>query len=217
MHQHDHHRVQAAAAAVAAAANVMLLVLLQGDYKYEQTMLSKTSCKVHTLDCTYNGTSQDPRHTYHKWCVASAATAAARGPPYYSWSQITQKLGHTRIDILKIDIDGYEYQVVGDWGVEYAAAAAAADRSSSSGSLVLPDEIAIEVHMMIRPQPSARPWLKTWLTKLPKDIPHALPGMGLFFLSLAELGYGVYSMEINEGAPECCSEFSLLRIQGLRL
>jgi hypothetical protein len=189
---------------------LLLLLLLQGDYKYEQTMLSKTGCKVHTLDCTYNGTSQDPRHSYHKWCVASAATAAEQGPPYFSWSRITQKLGHTRVDILKIDIDGYEYEVVGDWGVEYAAAA---DGSGSTGSLVLPDEIAMEVHMMIKPKPSARPWLKTWLMKLPKDIPHALPGMGLFFSSLAELGYGVYMMEINEGAPECCSEFSLLRIQ----
>ncbi|WIA28055.1 hypothetical protein OEZ86_010640 [Tetradesmus obliquus] len=195
-----------------------------GDFKYEQEVLSKTSCRLFTLDCTYNGTSQGPRHSYHKWCVASAATAAKRGPPYFSWMQITQKLGHRKIDILKIDVDGYEYEIVGDWGREYAAtgaaaaaAAAAADGSSSrSSKLVLPDEIAMEVHMMIKPKPSARPWLITWLAKLPKDIPHALPGMGLFFLSLAELGYGVYSMDINTGAPECCSEFSLLRVAGLQ-
>ncbi|WIA07989.1 hypothetical protein OEZ85_007461 [Tetradesmus obliquus] len=191
-----------------------------GDFKYEQEMLSKTSCRLFTLDCTYNGTSQGPRHSYHKWCVASAATAAKRGPPYFSWMQITEKLGHTKVDILKIDVDGYEYEIAGDWGRAYAAAGAAAapaDGSSSrSSKLVLPDEIAMEVHMMIKPKPSARPWLKTWLAKLPKDIPHALPGMGLFFLSLAELGYGVYSMDINTGAPECCSEFSLLRVAGLQ-
>jgi hypothetical protein len=194
---------------------LLLLLLLQGDFKYEQEMLSKTSCSIHTMDCTYNGTSQGPRHSYHKWCVASAATAAKRGPPYFSWSQITEKLGHTIVDILKIDVDGYEYDVVGDWGREYAAAAAE-DRSSNNSKLVLPEEIAMEVHMMIKPKPSARPWLKTWLAKLPKDIPHALPGMGLFFMSLAELGYGVYMMDINTGAPECCSEFSLLRVAGLQ-
>jgi hypothetical protein len=196
---------------------LLLLLLTQGDFKYEQEMLSKTSCSVYTMDCTYNGTSQGPRHTYHQWCVAAAATAAQRGPPYYSWSQITAKLGHTKIDVLKIDVDGYEYEVVGDWGREYAAAANGLSSSSSSSSkLVLPDEVAIEVHMMIKPKPTARPWLKTWLAKLPKDIPHALPGMGLFFLSLAELGYGVYMMDINTGAPECCSEFSLLRVAGLQ-
>ncbi|KAF6259117.1 methyltransferase domain-containing protein [Scenedesmus sp. NREL 46B-D3] len=183
-----------------------------GDFKFEQEMLSRTSCKVHTLDCTYNGTSQGQRHAYHKWCLASAATAAQRGPPFYSWSQVTQKLGHNRVDILKIDVDGYEYEIVGDWGLEYAAAADG--RENAASSLVLPHELAMEVHMMIKPKPSARPWLKTWLAKLPKDIPHTLPGMGLFFLSLAELGYGVYMMEINGGAPECCSEVSLLRVTG---
>ena len=38
-----------------------------GDYSFEQDMLRRTRCHVHTFDCTYAGRSIDAaRHTYHK-------------------------------------------------------------------------------------------------------------------------------------------------------
>lgn len=162
-------------------------------------MLKQTSCSIHTFDCTYNGSSIGPRHTYHKWCVASANTVAAKGPTYRTWSNITLSLGHKHVDLLKIDIDGYEYEVAGEWEPE---------------NTVLPNEIGMEVHIMVKAKPSARPWLKTWLGQLPRNVAHTVPALGLFFLHLANLGYGIYSQDTNTGAPECCSEFSLLRIPG---
>lgn len=102
-----------------------------------------------------------------------------------------------------MDIDGYEYEVLGEFGSEKSAA-----------GVVLPDEIGIEVHVMIKPKPDARPWLKNWLKILPPDVPHTVPALGLFFLHMANLGYGVYHMDVNTGAPECCSEFSMLRVTG---
>eukprot|EP00878_Enallax_costatus_P018664 GHUV01019658.1.p1 GENE.GHUV01019658.1~~GHUV01019658.1.p1 ORF type:complete len:158 (+),score=0.04 GHUV01019658.1:108-581(+) len=155
------------------------------------------------MDYYYNGTSiHATRHIYQKWCIAGQSTVADKGPPYRTWSNITSSLGHKSIDILKVDIDGYEYEVLGELLPDRVL----------HGDTILPKEIGIEVHVMIKPKPNARPWLREWLKGLPGNIPHTVPALALAFMHLADLGYGVYHVDSNTGAPECCSEFSLLKI-----
>ncbi len=40
-----------------------------GDYSFEASMLNNTVCDVFTFDCTYDGASIHPRHTYLRWCL----------------------------------------------------------------------------------------------------------------------------------------------------
>jgi hypothetical protein len=76
--------------------------LIIGNYDFEKAVLQATSCNITTFDCTYNGTSQDPRHSYYKWCVGNSKN----GPEFRSWANITTTLGHSKVDVLKIDIGG---------------------------------------------------------------------------------------------------------------
>ena len=77
---------------------------------------------VHTFDCSYNGTSILPgRHVYHKICLGSpppkplGSTLLAfweywGGPgSFKSWREVLDLTGLERVDILKIDIEGFEY------------------------------------------------------------------------------------------------------------
>jgi hypothetical protein len=100
------------------------------DFSFEEDMLRTTQCQVHTFDCTVVGKVLDPqRHVFHKLCIGSA------GPPgkrmqrklaqlgnvqgtFESYGSVTKRLGHNRVALLKMDIEGYEYQVGAcmEWG-----------------------------------------------------------------------------------------------------
>ena len=74
--------------------------------------LQETACNVFTFDCTFAGNSLGPRHQYHK-----ASTKPKVGTnmglagqqtdlEFKSYSDITKMLKHTKVDLLKIDIEG---------------------------------------------------------------------------------------------------------------
>lgn len=71
-----------------------------GQYEFEWAALNETKCLVNTFDCLWNGTSQGPRHKYYKWCVGDAK----HGSDFRSWANITATLGHSKVDVMKIDI-----------------------------------------------------------------------------------------------------------------
>jgi hypothetical protein len=161
----------------------MSIMSAAGDYKFEQAMLNVTPCAIHTFDCTYNGSSQHPsRHFYHKWCVGSE-----RNPKYRNWSNITRTLGHTSIDVVKVQIESYEYSFLSEL---------------RPGDPSLPLQLATEFHV----GPGAQRWALT-------DYPMTAAEIALVFLHLANLGYASYSQEVNGYAPDCCadSSFVLLR------
>lgn len=102
---------------------------------------------MHTFDCTPPvGKSIDPRHHYHEICVGSAAGEDASNEKYtnfMSWEAITEMLGHTSVDYLKIDIEGSEFDVFSgtllwdrgwagmwDWGLLWRACVPRTDASS---------------------------------------------------------------------------------------
>lgn len=69
-----------------------------GSNQFEETILRHTSCDVHTLGCGHRGpTIRSSRHHHHKWCIGSGSSSIHR-----SWANVTQSLGHTRVDLLNI-------------------------------------------------------------------------------------------------------------------
>ena len=49
-----------------------------GDFSFERSMLASSKCDVFTFDCSFDGKSIDPRHTYKKWCLGKRASAGFR-------------------------------------------------------------------------------------------------------------------------------------------
>lgn len=87
----------------------------QGDYAFENHVLSITKCEVHTFDCTYKGEDQGPRHHYHEWCLGSEPDASMKGKgKFMTYKDIVVELGHVgmEVEVLKIDIEGYEFQTM---------------------------------------------------------------------------------------------------------
>lgn len=105
-----HHRVRGTHSAQAARSSAITypsmhsadacIPCFAGNYDFERYVLSTTDCSVNTFDCTYAGASQGPGHSYYKWCVGDPKN----GPEFRSWANITATLGHSKVDMLKIDI-----------------------------------------------------------------------------------------------------------------
>lgn len=151
-----------------------------GDYSFEHSVLKATSCTVHTFDCTYNGASQGPRHSYYKWCIGDAK----HGPDFRSWANITTTLGHSKVDVLKIDIEGHEYKVFSEW---------------TSKEPTLPHQVAVEFHF--EHDDIRYPFMA-----------HSGAEMVLAYMHLGQLGYASFAQDINAHSPYCCSEVSFLRV-----
>lgn len=102
-----------------------------------------------------------------------------------------------RLDLLKIDIEGAEYDVLGSW---------------SQTSLSLPHQLSMEVHY--NDIYSGTPAFKNrddvsnlvWPLHVMK-----LSDLALFMSHLAGAGYGIVSREDNVRSPHC-SEFTLVRV-----
>lgn len=73
---------------------------------------------MHTFDCTYKGASRHARHFYHEWCVGQPDDNTRR--KFRTWANITSSLGHKSVDLLKMDIEGAEYSVLGELHISAA-------------------------------------------------------------------------------------------------
>jgi len=183
-----------------------------GDFSFEQAVLKRTKCSVHTFDCTYSGVVQpgydlDPaRFTYHKWCLGRPKVNGREGASetnykpveggeYLEYAEVVSRLNHSRVDVLKIDIEGMEYAVLGD----------AFHESTPS----LPRQISIELHFSHHDTVDNTPYSPN--IKAAKSLPH----MALFFAHMANLGYGALAYKGN-GYMDlgCCADYSFLRVEG---
>lgn len=208
--------------------------------------LAHPACRA---DCTVKGRSIAPgRHFYHHWCIGDPRLRPGLRP----WANVTSALGHTSIDVLKIDIEvnsaggcgathpclspkqrlnvprqqeanalkvalppaccccpavvphaqGHEYPLL---------ASLQAQPDAAADQMPLPSEILIEIHNKM----NGGAWKHThlegaWQNGVP--MPHTPVGLSLVFMHLAQLGFGIYSQEVNKDWYMCCSEFSLLRV-----
>jgi Methyltransferase domain len=172
------------------------------DYTFELDILQRTSCQVVTFDCTVNGASVHPRHTFLKKCLGSTVKMNADPDAWITLPAAMMQLGHSAITLLKIDIEGYEFDVLGAY------------TKSKESTHALPAMIAMEMHYDDL-YFGTNAWLNSkengtlyW----PGHGEASLVELSLFMFHLGNLGYAVVSRDDN---PVCghCSELTLLRVE----
>lgn len=156
------------------------------DYTFEEAVLAVTPCAVVTFDCTVDGRSVSPRHKFFKTCI-SGAEESHRDPRMVNYEQLLSMVGTDSMELLKIDIESYEFPVFADWN----------ERTRG-----LPHQISVEVHydhfQSLDPLFGRSNFKQAELS--------------LFFGHMANLGYAIVAKEIN---PDCnaCSEYTFIRIE----
>ncbi|KAI3432632.1 hypothetical protein D9Q98_004178 [Chlorella vulgaris] len=175
-----------------------------GQFDFEASILSSTNCSVHTFDCTYNGSSiNNERHSYHKICVGRSTetrSSATGSLQFMSLADITQMLGHSKVDLLKMDIEGFEYEVMSGLDLK--------------SSCAFPMQISMEVHyhsLYLFTSFHNKP--QYWDNMVWTMHQLSLAELAVFFQHIANLGYAIVSRDDNPLGRGCCSEFTFLRVE----
>lgn len=86
-------------------------------WQFELDVLRKTPCEVHTFDCTGERerfkVPEDPRLHFHFVCLGienkNNTEVVGMGGEFWTLEKMTETFNHTKIDLLKTDIEGYEW------------------------------------------------------------------------------------------------------------
>lgn len=179
-----------------------------GQYDFEQAFLKETKCEVHTFDCHYQGgaSQHKGRHFFHPVCLGGKTEQRRAGNAtleYKTLADLISMTGHSQVDMLKMDIEGFEYESL--TGLRF------------KDSCRFPAQIAIELHWTALYQMTA--FLRdrhSWQHMIWPMHDLSLAELAVFFEYLAELGYAVVSREDNPlslPGTGCCSEFTLVRVE----
>lgn len=188
-----------AVAEVLSKSNIVISLGSAGDYSFEEAIAENNmSPKFHTFDCTgsfeYSGRFAD-RITFHKKCIGATDTVQ-HGRQFITYSTLLKQLGNPYVGLLKMDIEGYEFDVL-------PSVLEVADEQ-------MPVMIAIEVHYA-----SQMPEL-TWSYKHSRNrrgnrvVGGKSPAeLALFAFYLLHKGYVLISKENNCAT---CSEMVFLKV-----
>jgi hypothetical protein len=129
------------------------------DFWFELGVLQRSPCTVYTFDCTgprsrFDRVPKSPRLHFYHYYIGDATRPAplpASLPPLLvgvhdrrmhgamdTLPDLIAHLGHSHVDIFKMDIEGYEYPVFEGMFLM--------DRPSDVYSFVLPRQILVELH-----------------------------------------------------------------------
>ena len=96
-----------------------------GDISFEEELLNRTSCEVHTFDPTLTKETEAamlaalPDLKFHAIGVGrgsgSETDESLEDGGFYSIEQVMGNLAHAWVDVLKIDIENHEWDVFGDF------------------------------------------------------------------------------------------------------
>jgi Methyltransferase domain len=169
----------------------------KNDYTFERDILERTNCTVATFDCTVNGYPVHNRHRFVKKCIGSQERMENKPDEWTTIGAAMDELGYARLDLLKIDIEGAEFDVIGRWNHH--------DDS-------LPEQISMELHYK-------DVYFGTSAFRNASDMSNLiwplhelrLAELTLFMSHLASAGYGIVSREDNPSCPHC-TELTLLRV-----
>jgi hypothetical protein len=116
-------------------------------WEVELDILNRTTCDVHTFDCTglisRFEVPNNPRLHFHHTCLSAYPELFGEPRPGFmkgeSWTllEMQQRLGHKRIDLLKVDIEGWEFPLFESWPDLY--------RATESEHILLPMQLLVEV------------------------------------------------------------------------
>jgi hypothetical protein len=185
-------------------------------WQFELDILKRTSCEVHTFDCTGNITrfkvpsNDDGRLHFHYEClhggITAGGTALPPGPNFLTLAEMAHKYGHTKIDLLKMDIEGFEWGVFDGFNYHHRQqhignASSISSNSNSIMELVLPMQILVEVHYRTQFRELFAYQSKDW--KFEED-------MISLARQLFQMGYIVIKHDDNRACPHCV-ELTLVR------
>lgn len=167
------------------------------EWGFEKDVLKKTPCEVHTFDCTGERDRfeppDDPRLHFHFICLGTTNALKDTGE-FWTLEQMQKRLNHLQIDLLKIDIEGYEWPLFNTWPNL---------RDINSPNTVLPMQILVEVHYQTQ--------MKELAKETHIDFKFATDMINLHEHFL-KMGYAVVVRDDNS---ECmhCTELTLIRIK----
>ena len=174
------------------------------DYAFELAIAKATHCHIHTFDC--NVIPRVPqalrkRVTFHRWCLGehdyelsnrgievNSHNGGGHGGTavFRTWETTLRTLGHKRVDLLKMDIEGYEWDVL---------------NAMMQSSYPLPFQITIELHLNALWNSANLWWAGRKMTA---------GEVALWARRFYDLGYRVVHRSDNPRWPQC-AEFALVR------
>jgi hypothetical protein len=98
-------------------------------WDFEIELLKKTPCEIHTFDCTGRQSRfrkpDSERLHFHHVCLGTDHEDAkteegcdtVKCGATWTLLEMQQRLGHTRIDLLKLDIEGFEWPLLESWPI----------------------------------------------------------------------------------------------------
>ncbi len=169
------------------------------DPSFEAYMYNNLKTDVHAFDCTvpFNSAAKWGL-PFHSWCIGKpkdlhssiyAKAVAGQNTTFFSLSELKQKLNHTHIDMLKVDVEGCE------WDLLY-------DEIVNGKEEDLPCQLLFELHTE-----GANP------TYVPKAIVQGKKRKQVdqLIVDLFKRNYRVFHLELNRGDHNC-AEIGLFRI-----
>jgi hypothetical protein len=95
---------------------------IANDPSFEEFLGSRLNASVFGLDCTIDGRTHFTSFQFHNWCIGKDkdlrrsmyAKDSASELIFLPLREIKKKLGHTRVDLLKMDIEGCEWDILYD-------------------------------------------------------------------------------------------------------
>ena len=166
-----------------------------GEWEFEEDVVRKTRCTVHTFDCTVPASTVPPtslrgRVHFHRQCIGATNRIVPRVGEFIAWPVLLARIGASKPpSYLKMDIEGFEFDVLG----------------AMLETSLLPEQIGMELHY------------KTRFRELPWFGRYKSAGeIGLFMDMLYRRG-GYHLTDRNDN-PFCkhCTEVVLTRVVGLR-
>jgi hypothetical protein len=97
------------------------------NWDFEVDLLKKTACEIHTFDCTgppqrFTLKPNDSRVHFHHVCVGFAPSPAQECTHDHALcgetktlQQMQSMLGHDTVDVLKMDVEGWEVPIIRSW------------------------------------------------------------------------------------------------------
>jgi len=84
------------------------------DTQFNDAMAELSPCEIHLFDPTV-GTPKGDNYTFHPWALGGSDhehEIEGRAAQIFTLSTIMEKLGHECVDVLKVDIEGMEFQFI---------------------------------------------------------------------------------------------------------
>ena len=197
---------------------VVYSVAGNNEWKFELDVLERTNCMVHTFDCTGPRTRfekpEGDRLVFHHVCLGAAPEAGKPDDPACSAScgdgpgeilyrqtpcgesstleEVQHRLGHSQVDLFKMDVEGWEWPVF--------------DKEEVGDAGSMPMQVFVEVHY-------------AWRNKM-RDVVQGRPMISAVDVArvqgnLIKMGYAVANRNDNPACMDCVSNRVTDRITSL--